>query len=295
MTRYWGDWEHAFPPLDHLAQLPGWLLRQHASDMLAYPFGGPHYGSTLTLLCVLAGLVVLFRGRRFFLASLCLVPLAANLAAAAVGAYPYGSQVRTMLYAAPLFCLLAGAGAAALLLRIPTPPNRRHVPVLATVGFLTVLGFAWPSRDFVRPFKMEFCRESRDFARWFWESKSRGAEVECLDIDLGLDFAAGPRDEFGIWSHLFDTSSLYRSNHAIYPPLQPPDRSRVAADHPLRCVFHRSWTYRYDEARLAEWLGNMEKQYRLTGHETHRFPISWLNRNDSYDCVELYEFVPKSS
>ena len=291
MEWFW-DRGSGFPPLADLAKLPGWLLREHAGDMAAYPAGGGNYGSTLTLICVLVGLGSLLRRRQFFLASLCVTPLVANFAAACLKAYPYGADVRVMLYAAPLICLPAGIGAALLLSRVRTLPKQRHVPVLATMAILAILGIAWPARDMVRPFKMEFCLENRDFARWFWKSNSQEAEVACLDTDFGLDFTGEPLDG-KVWSHLFDTSSLYRCNRAIYRPAGPPDLARVSAAHPLRYVCFRSWAFHYDEAALGRWLRQMQSQYRLTGRETHRFPISWLHMDDYFDRVEVYEFVPK--
>ena len=121
MEWYWGL-EGAFPPLTEIAKLPGWLLRQHAGDMAGYPIGGRSYGSTLTLVCAVAGLAAILRRRQFFVTSLCLLPLVANFAAACLKAYPYGGHVRVMLYAAPLFCLLAGSGAAVLLCACPRSP-----------------------------------------------------------------------------------------------------------------------------------------------------------------------------
>jgi len=298
MEWYWGL-EGAFPPLAEIGKLPGWLLRQHAGDMAGYPIGGRSYGSTLTLICVVAGLAALLRRRQFFVTSLCLLPLVANFAAACLKAYPYGGHVRVMLYAAPLFCLLAGSGAAVLLSRVPTLPNHRHVPVLVTAVLLAIVGTAWPARDMARPYKMEFCRESRDFARWFWTSKSRDAELACLDTGLGLDFRRESIPGMS-WSDLpgasdlFDTSSLYRCNRAIYGPEgDPPDLTRVSRERPLRCVYFRSWTFHYDEAALGRWLEQMESRYRLAGRETHRFPISWLQLDDCFDRVEVYEFVPR--
>jgi hypothetical protein len=298
MEWYWGL-EGAFPPLAEIARLPGWLLKQHAGDMAGYPIGGRSYGSTLTLVCAVAGLAALLRRRQFFVTSLCLLPLGANFAAACLKAYPYGGHVRVMLYAAPLFCLLAGSGSAVLLSRVPALPNHRHVPVLVTAVLLAILAVAWPARDMVRPYKMEFCREDRDFARWFWTSKSRDAELACLDTDFGLDFRREPIAGMP-WSHLsdaadlFDTSSLYRCNRAIYGPEgTPPDLTRVSLERPLRCVHFRSWAFRYDEAALGRWLEEMQSRYRLAGRETHRFPISWLQLDDRFDRVEVYEFVPR--
>jgi hypothetical protein len=75
--------------------------------------------------------------------------------------------------------------------------------------------------------------------------------------------------------------------------VDPPDRARVSAVRPLRCVYFRSWAFRYDEAGLGRWLESMQSEYRLTGRETHSFPISWLQMDDCFDRIEVYQFVPK--
>ncbi len=48
-------WKDAFPPMAEPWRLPGWLLDVHTGNMLAYPYGGNNFGSTLTTLLVIAG------------------------------------------------------------------------------------------------------------------------------------------------------------------------------------------------------------------------------------------------
>src|SRR5690606_32438087 len=54
------SWSDAFPPLSEgvFATL-GWLVTIHAGNLLSYPIGGDVGGSTVTLVCVIAGLVAL--------------------------------------------------------------------------------------------------------------------------------------------------------------------------------------------------------------------------------------------
>src|SRR5207248_6647902 len=108
---YWDAW---FPPAD-LRRLPRWLLAVHAGNMLAYPAGGRDGGSALTLLLCLAGVAALAARRRRQLLLLLLTPFVLTFAAAALGKYPYGGSARVAQHLAPSVCLLAGAGAAALL------------------------------------------------------------------------------------------------------------------------------------------------------------------------------------
>ena len=50
-------WNDAFPPLAEPWQLAWWLLDVHTGNMLAYPYGGNHFGSTLTTILVVAGCI----------------------------------------------------------------------------------------------------------------------------------------------------------------------------------------------------------------------------------------------
>ena len=75
--------------------------------MLAYPYGGNNFGSTLTTILVVAGCIRMARRRaRRPLLFLLLGPLPVALVAAALHRYPYGTSARVMLYMAPAFCLL---------------------------------------------------------------------------------------------------------------------------------------------------------------------------------------------
>ena len=109
-------WPDGFPPLAHPLKLAWWLIEVHAGDLLAYPFGGGHGGSTLTLVCVAVALVALCRRRQFGLVFLCLAPLGLTLVAAALRRYPYGQMVKFQIDMAPAFCILGGIGAALIAL-----------------------------------------------------------------------------------------------------------------------------------------------------------------------------------
>jgi hypothetical protein len=167
------------------------------------------------------------------------------------------------------------------------------VPVLVVSGLLAMVAVGSAVRDLVRPYKMEISRETRDFARWFWASKAHDADLVCLESDLHLDFSGEPI-EGKKWSNLFDTSALYRCNREIYrPKANPPDPRQGPGRRPVRYVCFRSWAFSHDDAALGRWLQGRQTQYRLAGRETHRFPISWLDRRDRCDAVEVYEFVAK--
>ena len=120
-----GCWSDSFPPLDRPAMLPVWLLDIHAGTLMAYPVGDRHGGSAATLLCVVVGILALYRFRRQQTLAILLAPFGLGLLAAFLGRYPYGGAPRITLYLAPSICMLAGLGLARLIVRIP---HRRPVP-----------------------------------------------------------------------------------------------------------------------------------------------------------------------
>ena len=122
-------WADTFPPLTQPLKLPLWLLEAHAGAMLGYPVGGPNWGSTFSLLCVVVGVAVLVRRRQGLLLGLLLAPLGLNFIAAAMHRFPYGGHARMTLFLAPAFCLLIAFGLTAALAWIEGR-RRRAQPAL---------------------------------------------------------------------------------------------------------------------------------------------------------------------
>ena len=110
-----GYWQNGFVPIDHPAEIPLWLLKAHCGAMMAYPVGGPNFGSSVTALLGFVGLVVLIVHRRIRMLALLLLPLALTLVASILQRYPYGEMVRFNIYMAPAFCLLAGIAIATII------------------------------------------------------------------------------------------------------------------------------------------------------------------------------------
>jgi len=285
-------WSKAFPPLQSPLELLRWLVAVHASDMLAHPFGGPNYGSTLTLPCCAAAVVALYRRRRFALLLLCASPPALNLLAAAMRRYPYGGSVRLALYLAPIICLLTGLGLAAILTWGEVRRSRRAGPVLVVLALLGLVGAGSIGRDFWRPAKCDNDLRTRDFARWFWSEMSRQGEVVCLQAD--------PHRRFASTGGSVRTSASYLCNRRIYSPAcakpDPPRLERVSAGWPLRCVRFESPLLTYDDEALADWMRTMKSHYQLVAQD--RYPVTYYydgSRLDHVDYVEVYTFVPKAA
>ncbi len=295
-------WEQAFPPLHSARQMALFVLESHTGEALAFPAGGAQGASSLTTLCCLTALVLLIRGRQFWLATLFTLPLVLNFIAAALHAYPYMGHSRVMLYMAPILCLLTGLGGAAILAmmnnrRRPGVPGARGVPgapagvpAVVALALLAVIGCVASVRDFLKPYKETCWQRNRDFARWFWTDKAQGAELLCVSTDCRQPASSVPGDD--------ELASVYFCNQRIYSRRHahclPPQLGRISKDHPLRCArFRPNIATAQDEARFQEWLRSMEAKYRLVARE--KYPLTFFVHEKELqyvDQVELYEFVP---
>lgn len=281
------DWAPAFPPLGSVPKLLVWFLSMNTGYMFAYPEGGERGASALTFGCFAVAAVVLWKRRRTTVLALCLAPFAFALVAAALHRYPYGMSARTMQYAAPVICLLAGLGVAWLLSRFGTLPSRRVALHTLLVG-LAAFGLGRMGYDLVHPYRSADDLRHRGFARWFWTEKSRGAELVCPKMDLGVKLNAEH------WTK--DATDTYLCYQKIYSPRHHDNaRARldaVSAARPLRCVFFNESPSR--NPAFATWLAGMLRTYDLRGVE--RYPLSGTPRPNrvAWDSLYLvYEFVPK--
>jgi hypothetical protein len=144
-------WTPAFPPAAQPWQWPGWLLQAHAGYMSAYPTGGRDFGSAATLLLIGIGIWWWRPAQRGALLWLLLGALTFNFLAALGEKYPYGGSVRTSIFCAPGFCLLAGCGLAALLARWRA--ERRGIPVACLA--LALMPIGGMVEDLAHPYKLD--------------------------------------------------------------------------------------------------------------------------------------------
>ncbi len=156
-------WENSFPPLDRPWRLPLWFIQTHTGNMMAYPYGGNDFGSSITTILVLAGIYSLWRKNRTLLLLL-LTPIPPALAAAALHRYPYGTSARIALFLAPAICLLAGAGISELVLRLSIPRFKRFNYAIITAGFV-IAALAGAVFSIAVPYKDIDDRELRDVVR----------------------------------------------------------------------------------------------------------------------------------
>jgi len=156
-------WDDHFLPLGEPWRWPLWLLRELTGNLLAYPNGGPNFGSSATfLLCVAGGVAWWRRGRRAELLVL-LAPLLPMLAASALRKYPFGGSARIALHLAIPICLLAASGVAAVAAAV----RRRASATTVATALLLLFALGSPIRDCLKPWKTEQDRRSREAFEWF--------------------------------------------------------------------------------------------------------------------------------
>ena len=152
-------------------KLPWWLLEIHTGNMLAYPYGGNNFGSTLSTIVVVAGCVRVWRRRvRRPLLILLLSPLPFALVAAALQRYPYGTSTRVMLYMGPAICLLIGEGILALLQLCHW--SRRGPLVVG--GVLATVALICMTFNVLSPYKAYDDVLHRNLPRWLAARTARG-------------------------------------------------------------------------------------------------------------------------
>ena len=286
-------WKAIFPPLGSAFGMVKWFFVAHTSELLQYPVGGARGASTLTTVCCIAALVILWRRRQRWLILLCLAPLVPNLIAALLWRYPYGGSVRFVLYMAPAVCLLAGLGTAALLVRRNRSGMvRGRVAVVVVFGFLAMVATGSIARDFAKPYRTRDVLRQRDFARWFWFNKEYDGELACWETDVA--------EGSGSPVLKIPTATLYLCNRRIYSPRharsEAVDWRRISADRPLRVVRYGASNIDgdRDEAAFERWLASVESRYDLVDHQRHVFPMHHKDRQLLYhNYLDLYEFVPK--
>ncbi len=284
------------PPGDFLGTL-GWLLQAHTGRTFGYPLGAENGGSLLTFAAFATGAIVLLRAGRRCLPARCLparclpaillCPFGLGLIAALLQRYPYGGSARVSQYLVPAICLLVGLGAT----RLSSLARRSKVRRRARKGvlvFLVLFGVLYGASLLLRPYRDRPDMVGRDFARWFWDVKSRDAELVRAWEDLRLEFARPSAQ----WA---PGGAAYRINQRIYNPRpsrgEAPDLAKVSRRHPLRVVFLGSALSMRRHA-LEEWFHSMQTRYQLVGREWHRFG-GFREQHGREDWLELYTFVPR--
>jgi Dolichyl-phosphate-mannose-protein mannosyltransferase len=273
-------WSGGFPPAAPLT-LVSWLASIHAGEMMAYPVGDDRFGSTLTLICFLAGVVMLGRRKDRTAMVLVLAPLGLAMAAAALRRYPYGGA-RLSQYYASLACLSAGLGAASLMSLFARVEVRRRV-FGGVIAVLFVIGVAMLARDMSHPYKRLVDFEHRGFARWFWKENAAEGEVICLHTDLDKNFYT-PRAPEDYLCYQRAYSAAHRQG------ARGVKLADLPTDRPLHCVMFALEGQQRDEAAFAGWLSDMTARYELTNQQSYRVKLNGPREPDRFGRYTVFEF-----
>lgn len=287
------QWAGAFVPLTSPLTLVQWLVTTHTGNLFAHPVGAENFGSTLTAILLIVGLVFLARRRRWTMALLLVLPLAMHLAAAAVQRYPYGGHVKFSLYAAPMICVVLGLGCASILestrRRAAAVPWSR--PAIAVLIVFAGIGLGSIASDVIRPYKTTADARQRALARWLWHDGNFDDRTVCIKDDLGHSFSARTWQDLG-WS------AMYLCNKYIYAPTRivreprPPHAPRPERRY-LRCVLYRDLGKDdFQQEPFDRWLEEMRRRHKYAGMD--RFPLPRHDKRNrrlvTIDYIEIYRF-----
>jgi hypothetical protein len=140
-------WQMGYPPLEHPWKIPSWFLEVHTGRGFAWPVGENHFGSTLTTVLWLSGLVVYWRRGNRWAWWLFVIPHLLLLTAAFLHKYPYGANPRICMFLGPGICLFMGAGAQHWLSRFG--PERRRLCYQCVAMLLLIVAVGGAARDVV--------------------------------------------------------------------------------------------------------------------------------------------------
>ena len=273
----------AFPPLNEPWRLPYWLLDIHTGNLLAYPVGGKHGGSTLTFLLVLVGIGRLWRKRPALLIVL-LGPLLFNFIAAAMQRYPYGSSVRFSLHVAPAFCLLAGVGLlSALKTCLPARKVSGGIRVAALI--MAAIPIAGAVADILHPYKILYDLKNKRAIQWMAERTGPNDQWVSFNVaDPDVTYA----DNFYLRSGDAARHRFYLYRLKPVPIHWAPRPTEVSAPSGGRIwlVTYKNDRAPFPEDLLAAYVDALAERFGKP--ERHLFP---LGKNEA--VVEIYEY-PRS-
>jgi hypothetical protein len=129
----------------------------------------------------------------------------------------------------------------------------------------------------------------RGFARWFWDEKSREAELVCADADFDLSFAHDHAIKYAV-----DTYLCYQKLYfARRQRNGPPRLDAVSPSRPLRVVFFNEFPP--TSPAFAIWLDGMKSQFDVSHIDL--YPVRGSTNPDKrkWDVSYLvYDFIAKS-
>jgi Dolichyl-phosphate-mannose-protein mannosyltransferase len=229
-------WDYGFPHGGLLASL-WWALRVHVGKIFSFPveFNG---GGLLGLVLLVLGVRSLLRLGQRPLVLLCLLPFVLHLLAAFLKRYPYGMHPRIEQHLAPCFCLLAGAGLAALIHRVAATPPVQVRWLLGTTACLVAVGLGVAVTVWWHPYYDEEARWARSVLQDIQQEMRPDDRILILPSSSGCSIClrwqllavanhrqkgAAPRPMTRLW--ILDEKSDQLPVGSPEPAPTPPDES----------------------------------------------------------------------
>lgn len=285
-------WQKAFPPTDSLASAAWWFLDVLTGELMPYPVGGENFASTGTLLCVVVGVVLLVRARRFGTLALLGGPVALALVAGFLQKYPFGTPTRLQLYLAPIFCLLAGSGLAFAMVRLGVAVRapRWRSPVRVVAGGLALIAIASMARDVLNPQKSSTDGVLRDATEIIWgTARFDGPRPLSLREDLGASFV---HEAEGMQSEA--TRFLANYHMRVQREDEAFDDRDIDPGEPVEVVaFHING--HYDPVLRERWIERFEAEHGLRLVDRGLLTIPHVDNREEllrYDRIEVLRFEP---
>jgi hypothetical protein len=277
-------WSATFPPVSHPLALVGWLVDAFTGEMLAYPIGGRHGGSTHALIALVIGLIVFWRKDRRWFVTLTFAMFLLGFLAAAARRYPMTGHPRFTQYLAPIVCMAIGAGIAQAIAWLRQPEWQRRI-LRCAVYVLFAIGVGCFAQDLIQPYKGLAEEIDRGFARWFWSEHPEMQDV-CVFVEMHRQIYDGPQNP----SYL-----CYRAMYERRSKLTGADAHAIRAStiKPVRCVIFHMLDATRREDEFAAWMAEMTSEYDLTGHASYRVPIHY-GKPDEIGFYEAYYFTPRN-
>ncbi|MGC8644015.1 MAG: hypothetical protein ACP5XB_29500, partial [Isosphaeraceae bacterium] len=231
--------------------------------------------------CLIGVAAMCRRGDRSILACLT-APLGLALVAASLHVYPYGSEARLMQFAAPSICLLSGLGGTSVVARIQRPRPRGMILGVLFVC-LVAAGVAPQVVSSLKPYRMLYDHQVREFARRFWTEQSVNADVACSYLDYGVGRGRG-------WQ---GKRAWYLCNQMIYSRSRRHDpvsrNHQFSADRSLRCVLFGE---PQDGPAIREWLARLKADLDLKETKVYEVPVTLVDGGSAIEYWRVFEFVP---
>jgi hypothetical protein len=287
-------WDDGFVPFHSVVALLKWIVVAHTGILFAHPMGDNNFGSSLTTVLCIVGVIFLWRRKRPFAALLFLLPLAMHLGAAALRKYPYGGHFKFSMYIAPMIYLVMGIGCAVLvgIQSAKKTPRQFALTVAIVLGLISTIGVGSIVRDVLHPYKTTSDERQRSLARWLWHDGNFEDRTVCIYDDLGISFSDRTWEDLG-WS------AMYLCNKYIYSPRKivretRPSYAPLPETRTLRCVLYRDLGKDdFRQAAFDQWLAEMKRKYDYLDMERYALPRhdKRNRRIVTIDYLEIYRFV----